>query len=106
MGLWSIQPSSENREKLAVSGSISILKGTPHIRLGLVSSMDRDARADVAAKEAVNANLAIDALDWSDLDVRAGVAWSFSDTGSSGDAIRNSRKPEVKGSDAGSGSEH
>jgi hypothetical protein len=38
-----------------------------------------DVRADVAAKNAVNANLGIDASDWSDSTVASGVPHSFGD---------------------------
>ena len=38
-----------------------------------------ERRVDQAAVAAVNANLSIDALDWSDRVVHAGVPWEFSD---------------------------
>jgi hypothetical protein len=38
-----------------------------------------DVRADVAAKDAVNAKLDIDSQDWSDLKVEPGLIWFFRD---------------------------
>lgn len=60
-----------------------------------------DDRADIASRDAANANPAIDRQDWSDIRVSAGQIYIFVDEDDTGGLHRQSSNPTTCGNNKG-----